>query len=148
MKKALIFSMILFLASGTTVKAQLEKGRSFISGSNRLELNIGGQKEKSGSDVIEGTETTYFDFDFQPRMGHTIIDNMIVGVFMDFDIYSFKEGLAGVKFNDKWGFIDKEGREVIPFKYDDINPFSEGVALVKINSKKGYIDINGIEYFE
>lgn len=91
MKKALIFTIILLMASGITVKAQTEKGRSFISGSNRLELNIGGQKEKSGSDVIEGSEVTYFDFNFQPRMGYTVIDNLIAGLFMDVDVYSYKD---------------------------------------------------------
>jgi len=91
MKKALIFSMILFLASVLTVKAQTEKGRFFIAGSNRFELNFGGQKDKIGGDVVEGSKLSYFDFDFQPRMGYAVINNLIVGLFMDVDVYSYKD---------------------------------------------------------
>jgi hypothetical protein len=28
------------------------------------------------------------------------------------------EGLAKVKLNGKWGFIDKTGKEIVPPKYD------------------------------
>ena len=31
--------------------------------------------------------------------------------------YDFHDGLAGVCLDGKWGFIDKTGREVTPFKY-------------------------------
>jgi len=52
----------------------------------------------------------------------------------------FEEGLAAVKLNGKWGFIDKTDNVVIPFKYDYTNWFSEGVAGVQLNGKYGYID--------
>ena len=44
----------------------------------------------------------------------------------------FSEGLVRVEQNDKVGFIDKAGRQVIPPRYDDAQPFSEGLAAVKI----------------
>jgi len=52
----------------------------------------------------------------------------------------FIEGLAFVKLNNKWGFIDKTGREVIPIKYDSAWFFIEGLASVKLNNKWGFID--------
>jgi len=56
----------------------------------------------------------------------------------------FNEGLAAVVVNKKIGFIDKEGNEVIPPKYErgDVRTlfFIEGLALVKINGKYGFID--------
>jgi serine/threonine protein kinase len=59
----------------------------------------------------------------------------------------FSDGLAAVKLNGmaygKWGFIDKTGKEVIPFKYDDAWRFSEGLAAVKLNGKWGFIDKTG-----
>jgi hypothetical protein len=61
---------------------------------------------------------------------------------------SFSEGLARVELNGKWGYIDKEGKEVIPIKYDWARSFSEGLACVKLNGKWGYIDKEGKEYFE
>ena len=57
----------------------------------------------------------------------------------------FYEGLALVKRNDKWGFIDKTGREVIPCKYDGADAFSNGLAAVCLNGKWGFVDKTGRE---
>ena len=57
----------------------------------------------------------------------------------------FFEGLALVKRNDKWGFIDKTGREVIPCKYDGADAFSNGLAAVCLNGKWGFVDKTGRE---
>jgi hypothetical protein len=57
----------------------------------------------------------------------------------------FSEGLTPVKLNNKWGFIDKTGKEVIPIKYDNAGYFSEGLAPVKLNGKCGFIDKTGKE---
>ena len=46
------------------------------------------------------------------------------------DASYFSEGLAAVKQNDKWGYIDETGKTIIPFEYDYAFPFSEGVAVV------------------
>ena len=59
------------------------------------------------------------------------------------DAYNFSEGLALVKLNGKYGYIDKQGNEVIPLKYDYANNFLEGLALVRLNGKYGYIDKQG-----
>jgi len=61
------------------------------------------------------------------------------------DAWGFSEGLAKVKLNGKWGFIDKTGKEVIPLKYDGADDFSEGLASVKLNDKYGFIDKTGKE---
>ena len=34
------------------------------------------------------------------------------------NIYNFSDGVAKVLLNDKWGFIDKKGKVVIPFMFD------------------------------
>jgi hypothetical protein len=71
-------------------------------------------------------------------------DNRVVNSFTKYDnVMNFDEGLAAVKLNSKWGFIDKTGREVIPRKYDEAHDFSEGLAAVKQNSKWGFIDNTG-----
>ena len=62
--------------------------------------------------------------------------------------------MAGVQLGNKWGFIDKTGKEVVEKKYDDIDPFFEGMAVVKIKDKdgsgdkEGYIDNTGKEVVE
>lgn len=60
---------------------------------------------------------------------------------------NFSNGLAAVKLNGKWGYIDKTGKEVIPItlEYDEVYPFSEGMASVWIGDKGGYIDKTGKE---
>ena len=55
----------------------------------------------------------------------------------------FSEGLVRVEQNDKVGFIDKAGQQVIPPRYDDADLFSEGLAAVTIAGKRGYIDRSG-----
>jgi hypothetical protein len=56
---------------------------------------------------------------------------------------SFNEGLAPVKKNGKWGYIDLKGDVVIDFLFDDAWCFSEGLAAVKLNEKYGYINNEG-----
>ena len=45
-------------------------------------------------------------------------------------IAPFSEGLARVRKGGKWGYINRKGKEVIPFLYDQAYPFSEGLAMV------------------
>ena len=53
--------------------------------------------------------------------------------------------MASVKKNGKWGYIDKQGREIIPFIFDEASSISEGMACVDKNGKYGYIDKQGHE---
>ena len=53
--------------------------------------------------------------------------------------------LKPVELNGKWGFVDKDGREVIPLKYDYAEIFYEGLARVKLNEKYGFVDKDGRE---
>jgi hypothetical protein len=56
--------------------------------------------------------------------------------------------LAGIRKDEKWGFIDKTGKEVIPCIYDCAHPFSEGLASVGKDGGWKYIDKRGVEYWE
>ena len=46
--------------------------------------------------------------------------------------YAFSDGYAVVQKNDKWGYIDTKGKEVIPtnIEADCVGRFSEGLAIV------------------
>ena len=59
----------------------------------------------------------------------------------------FSEGLAPVRSNGKWGYIDTTGREVIPCIYDHAEKFKNGLAAVgngKGSAQQwGYIDKTG-----
>ena len=51
------------------------------------------------------------------------------------------DGLAAIKVDKKWGYVDVNGEIVIQPIYDDCKDFSEGLAAVKISDKWGFIDI-------
>lgn len=55
----------------------------------------------------------------------------------------FSEGVAAVRKDDKWGFIDKLGKEIIPCEYEEVSDFKFGVSVVKLNDKEGIINIQG-----
>ena len=57
----------------------------------------------------------------------------------------FREGLAVVEADEKYGYIDKEGKEVVSPKYEEAYDFSEGLAVVKADGKYGYMDKEGKE---
>jgi hypothetical protein len=64
------------------------------------------------------------------------------------DIYRFEddyEDITVIKSSDKYGFMDANGAEVVPLKYDYAHNFSEGLAAVKLNGKWGFIDKMGKE---
>lgn len=78
--------------------------------------------------------------------------NMVIsGDYLIANSYDFSDGLACVKMWDEntesfyeylsCGFIDKAGKEVIPFgEYDDAFPFSDGLAAVaKYDKEKGQL---------
>ncbi|MBR3455958.1 MAG: WG repeat-containing protein [Bacteroidaceae bacterium] len=64
------------------------------------------------------------------------------------DLGSFSHGLAGVKKDDKVGYIDKKGRTVIPFEYDGpIQDFFDGIVTVFKGDDNIYMDPTGKELF-
>jgi hypothetical protein len=74
------------------------------------------------------------------------------------EIYWFVKGVCKVKYEGKYGYINKNGSFIIQPKYDDIFGFTtyeekikyksyddEDITSYKILDKQGYIDINGKE---
>ena len=55
------------------------------------------------------------------------------------NVQSFKEGLAAVKFDGKWGYIDYDGEIVIDFEYDYVFDFFNDLSIVA-NGTLGYGD--------
>ena len=67
------------------------------------------------------------------------------GDFSGFDnIDNFdKNGLAIVGLNDKWNFIDANGKVLSKQWFDYISSFKNGISQVKLNNKYNFIDVNG-----
>lgn len=58
------------------------------------------------------------------------------------DVATFREGLAAVCKDSKWGYINTVGKTAIPFEYDYAYSFGDGIAAVCKDGKWGYIDKN------
>lgn len=68
------------------------------------------------------------------------------------EAYPFHEGLAKVKINGKYGFIDRDFKLAIPAEYDSAESFNRRLAKVTINSSNvkvvSYIDRRGKTVFQ
>ena len=66
-------------------------------------------------------------------------------------IGNVSDGLCPVRYNEKWGYIDTTGKEVIPciydydYEYDRIGYYYEGLLAVRKNYAWGFVDTTGIE---
>jgi hypothetical protein len=56
---------------------------------------------------------------------------------------AFVDGLAPVKIEGKWGYLNTKGEVVIQPAFDEATLFSEGIARINLNDKYGYIDTRG-----
>ena len=56
---------------------------------------------------------------------------------------SFNNGLAKVKKDHKWGFIDTTGALIVPLKYNEVENFNDGLARVRSGQKWGLVDVTG-----
>ena len=79
---------------------------------------------------------------FIDKSGERIL-NLNTQVVKEILLPGFSEGLAAVKTENKWGFIDKKGNWVLEPKFDAAWSFSDGLALVVFNGKYYYVDKTG-----
>ncbi|MDD4315706.1 MAG: WG repeat-containing protein [Clostridia bacterium] len=56
------------------------------------------------------------------------------------EVFSFKEDLCCVEKDELFGFINREGAEIIPIIYECALSFSEGLACIYKGGKCGYIN--------
>lgn len=59
-------------------------------------------------------------------------------------IRNFKFGRAAVQQNNKWGFIDVKGNQLIPCKYDLVLDFKDSISLVLIENNWKKVNYNGL----
>lgn len=59
------------------------------------------------------------------------------------EIGAFAEDRLSVKRNGLWGYVNRDGIEVIPCRFKEVRDFNEGLAAVKIGRFWGHIDKDG-----
>ena len=71
--------------------------------------------------------------------------NMVFGFLLRYDyVGDFYNGYAKIELNNKWNYIDTQGKLVSPnLWFDAVYNFSDGCAEVKLNNKYNYIDTQG-----
>jgi hypothetical protein len=161
MKAKLFYLILALLALGTVAQAQTEKNKLFVAGNFRIEVNNGGAnfKYQDGEDKY-----SYFDFDFQPKVGYTVIDNLPIGLFMDVDRYIQKSKDDDDKYREKMfavgPFVRYYITDIVGLKpYGEAlfgigcwgNAFKDGSADEwEIYSKESYLTFRiggGVTYF-
>lgn len=55
----------------------------------------------------------------------------------------FSNGLAPVRSEAGWGYINEKGELKVPFRFQIANDFNDGYAAVNLNNKWGYINESG-----
>jgi hypothetical protein len=78
-------------------------------------------------------EMAYID-----RAGQVMFDGAVFQMAAD-----FSEGLAAVRVDDQWGYLDYGGKLAIEPQFELAGAFAEGLAPVNIEGQYGYIDPGG-----
>ena len=75
------------------------------------------------------------------KKGNVVIEEL-PKVGAEIDHLFFSEGLACIKVNDKYGYIDKTGKFVIEPQFDFAQNFSDGLALIAYEKERVYYGVN------
>jgi hypothetical protein len=57
--------------------------------------------------------------------------------------FAFFEGMSAIAQHGKWGFVDDNGRLLIPCQFEAVGPFCEGLAAAVEAGKLGFINREG-----
>lgn len=98
------------------------------------------QFHRESVDIFKNSENSYgYTAGLMNLEGKIIIPckyNMIISGFNEL-------GLAEVRREHLYGFVDTTGKEVIKCKYQSVGEFKEGLLQVRLNDKWGYVYVKG-----
>lgn len=146
-----IFTMVFFIIALLRFKIGDNGTDNPFAVDNQSNNNDNIEKKNNDSVIINEIENLKKEIEILKNKDHTKLSNQKIG-FIDksklskFDyIGSFSDGLAIIKLNKLYGYIDKKGDVVIEPTFLRATDFSEGLAVVQenIKSKLGYINKQG-----
>lgn len=144
------------------IEPQFNCAMSFSDGLARVQVNgKWGYINKNGKKLIKLVLDDAMDFSegfsavcseeydddcgsFESKWGFISKKKMVVELQFE-EVKGFSEGLAAVRNDYYWGYIDENGEMVIDPQFDDVEGFSEGLAAARLEDwdDYGYIDKTG-----
>ena len=95
----------------------------------------------------KGDKYVYHDslalFEKDHRLGFIDLEGNIVIPPRFEEAYHFSQGLASVRFQGKWGYINTHGDPWLPFIFNIASPFENGRAEVYLGNRQYIIDLTG-----
>lgn len=78
------------------------------------------------------------------KSGHLDLTTGQFKIDLNFEkVWDFREGLAAVSINKKWGFINDKKELIIPLIFDEVTSFYNEISAVKIENSWDYINKKG-----
>lgn len=70
----------------------------------------------------------------------------LIGSFADVKPFAASNGLAAVRYEENWGYVDASGRRCLDYIYAEADTFSVYAAVVDRAGNASYISIDGVEH--
>lgn len=138
------------------------KAEVYEYGKGIFSISVGNKKKPSEKETTYQSKTTRrknvkYDFKYNPSGGYQMVSSNRLYGFINPNngeeiaapIYdnarNFSEGMAAVCISASWGFINTDGKVVIPMKYDGVEDFKGGKATVYKGDYTITIDKTGKE---
>src|SRR5690606_22614269 len=110
----------------------------------KLRFTVAGNHYYSEEPMVPFGEHGAMVFKYNERYGLLYEDILILSNEYD-QIGKLQSGLARIRFEDRYGYINEYTETVIPFQYEDAHDFLGDFASAKLNGEWGIIDRSGKE---
>lgn len=156
MKKSYLLTTVLFLFLTCSSFAQ-----TYVIQAKPLDSKEWGYINLDGNFIIDAQYRKCYEFSeegyapiFEKEEGYFFINiqgetlqTEIPGFALKevFGVTGFDEGLAPVRINENWGYLNTDGKLAIPAKYSKVSSFKDGYAIAQVGSNFYIIDKQGNE---
>ena len=156
MKKSYLLTTVLFLLITCSSFAQ-----TYVIQTRPIDSKEWGYINLDGNFIIDAQYRKCYEFSengyapiFEKKKGYFFINIQgetlqteisDFGLKEIFGVTGFDEGLAPVRVNGNWGYLNSDGNLAIPAKYSKVSSFKEGYAIAQVGGNFYIIDKQGNE---
>jgi len=95
--------------------------------------------------IYDATNKQYYFINLKGETLKTEITDFKLSEIFGFGLKGFENGFVPVKQNEKWGYLNTDGKLAIPTKYDKVSPFNSDHAVVQSGGQYFILDKQGKE---